>query len=348
MGIIKEIFLGLIPELTGEEREELLAELVAAIDNELVVRVTGDGDGGQAVCPRCGCPHTHRKGRPNGRQRHLCEGCGRSFSASTNRVMALSKLPREAWVEFARCMMDMLPLRRCAERCGVGLKTAFFMRHRVCECMEGYLDPFRVGPSCSAEIDELYLRESLKGNHKKGGRFKMPRKAKRRPGDGVRGGTTDDLVCILTGINDRGACFLEVCGMGRFTSDDARRMLASKVSEGAIVSTDDHHAYKKALHEIGVAVHNHYRANDRGQGVINAVNSLHARLRGFLDVFRGISSRWLGSYLAWFKWLESFRMRSSSERMEKAVAHTANGFYKTRIRDCWDRPYQFEIYGVVY
>jgi transposase-like protein len=346
MDIVNEVIRGFIPQLNKEEKRRLLDMLIAALDAELVDSLT-EADDDRVVCPRCGCMVTMKKGRSKGHQRWLCGGCARTFGRSTDRVLGLSRLSREIWVEYARCMMDMLTLRECAKRCGVCLKTSFFMRHRICECMGGYLDPFRVGPSCSAEIDEIYLRESLKGNHKLGTRFKMPRKPKRRPKDGVTGGTTKDLVCILTGINDRGAVFLEIAGMGRFCLKDAERMLADKVSAGSIVSTDDHHAYKKALREIGVATHNHYKVDSRSQGVINAVNSLHARFRDFLDGFHGISSRWLENYLTWFKWIESLRLRDSNERMEKAVAHAANGYYKIRMRDCWDQPYLFEVYAEV-
>jgi transposase-like protein len=239
-------------------------------------------------------------------------------------------------------MIDRLTLRESAIRCNVCLKTSFFMRIRICECIKGYLDPFRVGSDCSAEIDEVYLRESFKGNHTKSTGFTMPREPRRRPGGKVGG---EDLICILSGINDRGAIFLEVAKVGHFSGKDAKRMLHDKIAKGAIISTDKHHAYRKALEEIGVAIHNHYSASDRSQGVINAINSLHTRFRDFLRGFKGISSRWVKHYLTWFRWLESFRMRSNKECTEKAVAHIANGFYVTRVKDCWIRPYCFESYA---
>jgi len=342
MDIVNKTIQEYIQGLSREEKEELLEQLIKVLDLELIdlVREIDDLD----VCPRCKSNNTIKKGKPKDRQRWFCQCCKKSFSASTNRILSYSKLPGEVWVAFARLMIDGMSLRECTFRCGVCLKTAFFMRHRILECMNKYIDLFRVDSSCSAEIDEFYLRESFKGNHTKSTVFVMPREPKRRSGDYVTGGTTKDLICILTGINDRGGLFLEVAGMGRFESEDASRMLREKIYKGAIISTDGHQSYVKIMQEIEVAVHNRFSTNNRSRGVINAVNGLHSRLDAFLQPFRGISSRWVENYLSWFKWLESFRMRNSKEKAEKAIAHISNGFYKLRVRDYWKLPYQSEIY----
>jgi len=342
VSIVNQIIKQFIPQMSSEEREELLACLVMAIDRELTDSLTAQED--VKGCPRCDCARITKKGRHKGKQIYWCKGCKRRFSESTSRILALSKLDREVWVAYARLMLEGYSLRDCADGCGVCLKTSFFMRIRICECMKGYLDAFRVGEACTAEIDEFHLRESFTGNHTKGTGFEMPRKAKRRGSDDARRGISNDLICVLTGINDRGAIFLEVACRGRLGKEDARAILADKITEGAIVSTDKHQSYKKLMAELGTAVHNRYDSKDRSEGVINAVNSLHARLTDFLRQFRGISSRRLRHYLVWFEWLESFKLRRGKERSDVAVGHIANGFYETRIRECWKEPYPFGVY----
>jgi transposase-like protein len=339
MDIVNQIIKQFIPQMSNEEKEELLACLVTFIDQELVDRLTEEKVEGR--CPRCESKRVIKKGFKSGRQYYLCKECDRHFSSSTSKVLALSKLERDVWVEYARCMVDCLTLRECADRCGVCLKTSFFMRVRVCECMACYLDAFRVDSACTAEIDEYYLRESFTGNHTKGARFIMPRRPRRRPTDDAKRGISDNLICVLTGINDRGCVFLEIAARGRIGKEEARKILEGKVAEGAIVSTDKHQAYRKLMPELGVAIHNRYDSKDRSQGVINMVNSLHARLGDFLGRFKGISSRWLDNYLVWFQWIESFKLRHGKERADMTVNHIANGFYETRIRDCWKKPYPF-------
>ena len=126
-------------------------------------------------CPRCGSAAVVKKGKSkNGEQRYLCRGCGRTFGMGSERILGTSKLPKETWMAYAECFALMLPLRECARRCRVCLKTAYTMRHRLIECLSAYSPSFRVERGCGCELDETYFPESFKGNHAKGS-FTMPR-----------------------------------------------------------------------------------------------------------------------------------------------------------------------------
>jgi transposase-like protein len=345
MAIVEHIIKEFLPQLEDDERKVLLNELVRLIDSELVFGMTDDA--APTVCPRCGCPHTIKKGRTSiGTQRYLCKGCARLFTPATNKLLATSKLPREAWVAYVRAMVFGCSLRQCAADVGVGLKTSFFMRHRICECMAGYVDVMHCGAGCAVEIDELYIRESFKGNHGKGNSFRMPRKPKRRStASGDARGIGHNQIGILTAINDRGSIMAQVACRGTLNQKAALSLLEDKALEGAIVSTDWQSTYGKVLAELNVAVHNRYSSTYRREGVINAVNSLHARLRSFLEPFKGVATRRLSNYLVWFCWLESFKtLYKSEERKDLMVKHLANGTYETHIRDYPSTPYPFGEY----
>lgn len=163
-------------------------------------------------CPRCGSVAIVKKGKSrNGEQRYLCRDCGRTFSGSTDRILGTSKLPRETWMAYAECFVLMLPLRECAGRCGVCLKTAYTMRHRLIECLKGYSPEFRVGQGQACELDETYFPESFKGNHSKGS-FTLPRKARHRGKQVHKRGLSREQICVMTGISDTNATFFEVSG----------------------------------------------------------------------------------------------------------------------------------------
>lgn len=165
-----------IPQLDLVEKGRLLRTLKSAIENEYA-HEGGDekeDDGETHVCPHCGCMKSTRKGTSTGHQRYLCGGCARTFNDKTGKILSTTKLPLSTWLEYAECMIDRLTLRACAEKCGVGLKTSFFMRHRVCECMENYLSSFEVGVGCGAQIDEVFIRESFSGNHHHNEDFACP------------------------------------------------------------------------------------------------------------------------------------------------------------------------------
>jgi transposase-like protein len=189
--------------LPRQLKEELVAALKAAIFEEMAARPAGD----PSRCPRCGHAHVVSKGRDrDGGRRWLCRGCGRTFSAKTSGVLALSRLGPDAWSEYVEGMVEGLPLRKLAERCGVCLKTSWYMRMRVCSVMESRLAPFRCDRGTSVQIDEKYPNESLSG-HRGRARVKMPR-APHENGHGVRlRGISGEKACVLTGVNDLGDCF---------------------------------------------------------------------------------------------------------------------------------------------
>ena len=183
------------------EKRRLAEALRQAIAEELA-----SGGGEPDRCPRCGCPAFVRKGRDAaGRQRWLCRGCGRTFGAGTLGLLARSKLPAAAWMEFAACMADALPLRETAARVGVSLYTAWFMRMRVCEVMGRRLLPAR---GESFEMDGTYFPESMPGNHSRGW-FGLGRPAHRTGHDASRAGLGGS-VCVLCGVSETGDCFCEL------------------------------------------------------------------------------------------------------------------------------------------
>lgn len=153
----------IVRNMSARERDEMLGLLLEATADE----TSDDSEDFEARrCPRCGCAHVVRKGRDlAGRQRWLCRGCSRTFGGATGKVLGTTKLPAVTWAEYARCVVDGLTLRDAAERCGVSLKTSFFMRHRAIEVMEGMLSPFEAGPDCPVQADETLVPDSLSGNH---------------------------------------------------------------------------------------------------------------------------------------------------------------------------------------
>ena len=58
-----------------------------------------------------------------------------------------------------------LSIRQCAEEVGVGVKTSFYMRHRILDVINISLKNDTV--EGIVEVDEVFIRESYKGNHSK-------------------------------------------------------------------------------------------------------------------------------------------------------------------------------------
>lgn len=302
--------------------ERLISDLKAAVLAEL-----GAGGGDPPRCPRCGRAGAARRGRTSsGAQRWLCGGCGRSFTAATGGVLALSKLDAATWSSYVEGMAAGESLRALAARCGVCLKTSWFMRMRVLEVMRSQLQPMRHGEGVSAQADELYLNESLSGA--RGG---LPREPHRN-GHGVRArGVSSLKVHVVTVVNDLGDCTAVLAGRGRPSVEGVEAGIAAADVEGSEVSTDSLAAYVPALAGAGAASHNRYGSGEAGEDELGMVNALHERLRGFLWRFRGVATRRLQRYLWWFCWEEQAR-RSDASREAMLRAHVANGSYATGRR----------------
>lgn len=287
-------------------------------------------------CPRCGSIAVVKKGKSgNGDQRYLCRDCGRTFGLGSERILGTSKLPKDAWMAYVECFVLMLPLRECARRCHVCLKTAYTMRHRLIECLSAYSPAFKAGRGCGCELDETYFPESFKGNHAKGS-FALPRPARRRGGQVRTRGLSGEQICVMTGINDSDETFLAVSGRGSLSSKRAMDVLRGRVEAGSVVATDKAPAYAGVLAELGVAAHAAYDSKDRSKGTSNRINAVHSLLEAFMEPFRGVSAKHLGAYLAWFEWCHTF-MAAGSKAAEKTVARQlAHGSCRTRVRELFN------------
>lgn len=332
-----------LPQMTPAERRAAIESLQSIIDAERFKLAIRTDDEDLVVCRECESTHVVKRGKDGfGRQRYLCRNCGMSFTMEKINVFSQSKLDDAVWMRYIECFVDMLPLRECAERCGVSLKTSWFMRHRILEALEKHMPSFEVRKGCGAELDETFFRENFKGNHSRGS-FELPRKARHHGNQNHTRGISNEQICVLTGINDAGDMFYEIACRGRLDSGTAFSLLEGKIKEGAIISTDKLNSYAPAMRELGVACHNAYDAKEHGR--LNRVNALHSQIKCFMARFKGVATRRLGGYLAWFKWLYSFKQnRSASDMAELAARQLSNAMYDTSWRSCGKTPYLFMGY----
>lgn len=308
------------------EKRELAEALRRAIAEDLAACAQGEPD----RCPRCGCPAFVRKGRDaSGARRWLCRGCARTFGAKTLGLLGRSKLPASAWMEFAACMADALPLRETARRVGTSLYTAWFMRMRACEVMGRRLLPMR---GESFEVDGTYLHESLPGDHSRSGWYELGREPHRTGHEAAKG------MCVLCGVSELGDCFCEAVD-GAEDCASASVVLGARLPASCAVATDGRSSYGRRT--LGGRPHEVRASED-----LRMANSLHSRLKSFIDRFNGVSNRRLQRYLDWFCWREQFRS-SARDRRELLYGHELSGRYvcTRRLTHLEPRPFMSCVNG---
>ncbi len=201
---------------------------------------------------------------------------------------------------YAECFVLMFPLRECANRCCVCLKTAFTMRHRFIECLKGYSPEFHVGQGQACELDETFFPESFKGNYSKGS-FNLPRKARPRGEQFHKCDFSRERICVIMGIFDTNATFFDVLGRSVVSRNRAEKALRGRIGAGTVVATVKATACINLLHDLKVALHKSYESADRSEGTISRINTLHSLLDSFAARFKGVSTKHLGAYLDWFR-----------------------------------------------
>ena len=65
---------------------------------------------------------------------------------------------------------------------------------------------------------------------------------------------------------------------------------------------------------------------------INHINSLHSKLKIWMYRFKGVSTKFLSNYMAWYKWLESFNDDKEIIRTKNMLIHSVIPFIDTKIK----------------
>jgi transposase-like protein len=290
--------------------DELVAELTHAQAQKVIGALQQRGDGGEVQrhldrrleddpkCPHCGSRRNEGWGRErNGLKRSRCLDCQRTFNPLTGTPLARLR-KKERWLSFAGALNESLPVRKSAKVCKVNKNTAFKWRHRFLRAQNQSKDQLLAG---IAEIDEIFLLESFKGQRT------LPRAARKRGGAAEKPGLSAEQIPILIARNragahidavlpDRSEAALRPVLQGKLSKDDTlactdgdRALIAFLEAEGIeyelIIASKGEHVHENVLH-------------------IQNVNAYGSRFKQWLNRFNGVATKYLPSYLGWRRWLE--------------------------------------------
>lgn len=247
-------------------------------------------------CPHCGGRRRVRNGSANGLQRYMCKACGRSFNALTGTPLARLH-QRGKWPSHMQALIDGLTLDKVAERLNITHDTAFRWRHRFLEAQKSVQAQKFNG---LVEADQTYLLESGKG--KKG----VDRKARKRGGKAKKRGLSKEQVPILV-VRDRSGATLST----RLEADNAETIVSAmegRLASDAILCTDGSPTLAAVAKKLNVV----HRPVNLAAGVrilaglfhVQNVNAFDSRLKLWIARFNGVATKYLESYLGWFRTLD--------------------------------------------
>jgi transposase-like protein len=276
------------------------------------------------VCPRCQSNSTVRYGKfskTSDRQRYKCKSCGRTFTDLTGTPLAYAKKPPNMWDELAHYMRDGYSCRRIAQELGIAVSTAFEWRHKILASLRTRTD-LATTLSGIVEADETFFARSYKGSHFKNKKdpdarreefYKAFGRYPRQHGKEVhKRGRSKEQVPVLV-LRDRTARTVSLVMPSMKTEEIARQVLPV-ISSDTILCTDAYRGYKTVCKATGirhVALNQNKGERSRGVYHIQNVNAYHSRLKGWMQRFRGVATKYLDNYMTWFAYIDTTRAISS-------------------------------------
>lgn len=281
------------------------------------------------TCLHCGSTSVIKHGKKNDVQRFRCKDCTKTFNDLTLTPMANSHLELSTWLEYSKCMIIGLSIRKSAEHCKVSVKTSFYMRHRLLDAVMNFQGIGEV--SGIVEMDETFLPESFKGNHKKSG-FKMPRDARKRGKQVKKRGISNEQVCIATAIDRKNNIIFEMVTKGRIGTVDLERLFKDRLDPKSLICTDSHPSYNKFIKKYA-SEHIKIASGKHKNGVyhIAHVNSIHSKFKKWIARFNGVATKYLTNYLHWFKWLQTFLDEKEIVKARQFLVNSSTKLTDTRI-----------------
>lgn len=287
-------------KLTRTQRQMVVAELTAGERKAASVEVIEGCVADTPVCPHCSAERIVKNGSADGLQRYKCRSCRKTFNALTGTPLARLRM-KGKWLEQAAALRDGLSLTQVTERMGISRHTAFRWRHRFLALPKTVKAQVLVGIT---EADETFFLRSNKGQRQGLGR--TPRK---RGGKATKPGLSRELVPVLVARDRSGSTadfILEA-------TDKTHVVAALKpiLPKDTILCTDGGGTQAAAAKEIGVT----HRPVNLSAGIrviagvyhVQNVNAYDSRLKDWIRRFKGVSTRYLDSYLGWFRTIDRTR-----------------------------------------
>ncbi|MBO9131533.1 IS1595 family transposase [Bacillus sp. 165] len=270
------------------------------------------------VCPHCTCEFVVRFGKYKGRQRYRCKACRKTFNDLTNTPMHGTHYPKY-WAEFIKLMFEGYSLRKCEQILGIKWVTLFYWRHKILNALkEIEVDGFEG----IVEMDETYFLYSEKGSKSISGR-----KGRKRGGVSKFRGISREQVCVLVARDRSKQTVSKVTCMGRIIKSKVEETIGHLLDSDKILCTDAWRAYMTYAKDKGME---HYRINTSKTGHvikgiyhIQNVNGYHARLSHWIDRFKGVATKYLDNYLAWFQFLDMKGFDATTSNIKEVFVSTS-------------------------
>lgn len=259
------------------------------------------------VCPFCGATK-EKIGRLTGKSSRTglckCYGCRKQFTVRIGTIFESSHCPLRYWLQAISLMCSSkkgISTRQLQRILGVGMKTAWFLGHRIRETMKETRDLFTPpmgGGGATVEADETFVG--------------------RKPGTKVRAGTSHKNPVLSLVERDGKVRSFHVPNV---KADTLRSVIGAHVARDSHLMTDEWPAYTGIGWNFASHGTVNHRRGEYGRGLVhtNTVEGFFSILkRGVYGVYQHISEAHLKRYLAEFDFRYNTRAKLGVDDVARA------------------------------
>ncbi len=248
------------------------------------------------VCPHCGVIGHSYKTPTAGRYRCAEKECRKDFTVTVNTPMERSHIALHKWLQAFALMTASkkgISAHQLHRTLGITYRSAWFMAHRVRECMRaGGLTPLG-GAGKVVEADETYIGKIPEGKRPKA-------KTSGKPFSKDRRGTSRHTKQTVIALVERGGEVRSFSVPGAYL-DDVVGIVRKNIARETRLHTDE----SKLYHAVGKEFADHETVNHsakeygRGDVTTNTVEGYFAIFkRGMKGIYQHCGEKHLHRYLA--------------------------------------------------
>lgn len=271
------------------------------------------------VCPHCGViDSAYRltgvrtkpsKKNPEGKERHglwKCRECRKQFTVRKGTIFEESHLPLHLWLQAIHLMVSSkkgISSHQLHRVLGITYKSAWFLTHRIRECMRsGDLAPFGSGGG-TVEVDETFIGVD---------RTKKPHGVKKG-----RGYAHKHKLLTLVDRNTKQAKSIVVDDLKASTLVP---ILQENIDREAVIYTDEAGQYKNIGQEFAEHDFTRHGQGEYGRGKVhtNTVEGFYSIFkRGMKGVYQHCGKQHLHRYAAEFDFRYNHRVANGVDDAER-------------------------------
>lgn len=314
-------------------------------------------------CPKCGAVvngfgkggYTKDAGGNRKKPMLKCPECHRRFVADHGQLTWYSHSDDSVWDKLIKDTADGKSINATAADIDRHPVTVFYMRHKFLAFIECLNESEVV--SNVAEADETYPHECHKGlvpayidEANKVITLIQGRRKKTSPGLGK------DKACITTVVQRQGGAYIHTENMGKPSSENLK-CLDSHIDNGTYVFTDGNTAYEKVLTEKQCPFKElKSSASYDAVNHLNNANSLHSRIKKWLNGYRNVNTIYTNRYNALFSLRHKYSGEDAEEMLtsiKRELHQKVQYFFRRQIQEnIFDDPAAMEaragLVGVVH